>query len=434
MRILSRFIQSKSGNFALIMAICAPVLFGMGGLATDYAQLYNKRADLQNLADAAALASTQELQIANMNDAEIKAVAEHYALANSAQPVDDGRSTMTIESSVNANRDGVIVKLSYEWTPFFAQLFDPGVTPIIVKAEARLAGEGLSCVIGMMEPQTKAKSSIHLENNSVLSAPDCAVYANTVHPWALRLDGKAQLSARSICSAGGVLKFGFGIKITPEPITDCPLAADPLGSRPAPSFAGCDETNYVVSGNETIRPGVYCGGLTVAAGNHATMQPGIYVISGGKLRVEDGATLSGTGVGFFLTGGGSLIDFLPESTIDLAAPETGALAGLLFYEDRNVPYSFDFNPLDLNNIPAAVRVHRIRSNHAHNLLGTIYLLRSVLLIDSNAPVADASAYTAIVTGRLWLQAGPKLVLNAEYANTKVPVPGGLLGTTPRLVN
>ena len=434
MRILSQFLESRTGNFAVIMAICAPVLFGIGGLATDYAQMYNKRADLQNLADAAALASTEELSIASMNDVQIKSVAEGYVAANSVQPVDDGRSTMTVDTKISTNRDGVTVKLSYEWTPFFAQLFDPGVTPIIVSAEARLAGNGLSCVIGMMPPQTQAKANIHLENNAILDAPDCAVYANNDHPWALRMDGKSQMIARSICTAGGVLKLGFGVRFTPQPITDCPVIEDPLGSRPAPSFSGCDETNYVVSGNETIRPGVYCGGLTVAAGNHATMQPGIYVISGGKLRVEDGATLSGTGVGFFLTGAGSLIDFMPESTIDIEAPETGAMAGLLFFEDRNIPYSFQFDPLDLNNIPAAVRVHRIRSNHARNLLGTIYLVRSVLLIDANAPVADASPYTAIVTGRLWLQAGPILTLNADYSSTKVPVPGGLLGTTPRLVH
>ena len=34
MRILSQFLESRTGNFAVIMAICAPVLFGIGGLAT----------------------------------------------------------------------------------------------------------------------------------------------------------------------------------------------------------------------------------------------------------------------------------------------------------------------------------------------------------------------------------------------------------------
>ena len=66
------------------------------------------------------------------------------------------------------------------------------------------------------------------------------------------------------------------------------------------------------------------------------------------------------------------------------------------------------------------------------LLGTIYLPRSILLVNSNAPVADKSAYTAIVAGRLWLQEGPTLTLNANYGATDVPVPGSLLGTKVRL--
>ncbi len=80
-----------------------------------------------------------------------------------------------------------------------------------------------------------------------------------------------------------------------------------------------------------------------------------------------------------------------------------------------------------------MRLHKISSNNARNLLGTIYLSRSILLVDADAPVADASAYTAIITGRLWLQAGPTLTLNANYSKTTVPVPGGLMGTEPMLV-
>jgi len=121
-----------------------------------------------------------------------------------------------------------------------------------------------------------------------------------------------------------------------------------------------------------------------------------------------------------------------DTKIDLAAAETGTTAGILFFEDRNVPHSFDFDPFKLNDIPDDVRVHKISSNNARNLLGTIYLSKSILLINSDAPVADNSAYTAIITGRLWLREGPTLTLNADYTDTKVPVPDGLISKRPRL--
>ena len=80
-----------------------------------------------------------------------------------------------------------------------------------------------------------------------------------------------------------------------------------------------------------------------------------------------------------------------------------------------------------------LRLHQISSNNARRLLGTIYLSKSIFLVDSDAPVASESAYTAIVAGRIWLQKGPVLTLNANYQDTNVPVPPGLLSDTIRLV-
>ena len=63
----------------------------------------------------------------------------------------------------------------------------------------------------------------------------------------------------------------------------------------------------------------------------------------------------------------------------------------------------------------------------HVLLGAIgrTVGCQIYRINANAPVADRSAYTAIIAGRLWLEEGPTLVLNADYAATSVPVPDGI---------
>ena len=61
------------------------------------------------------------------------------------------------------------------------------------------------------------------------------------------------------------------------------------------------------------------------------------------------------------------------------------------------------------------------------LLGTLYLSRGRLHIDANNPIADKSAYTAIVARQLSLYGGPHLVLNANYDLTNVPVPEGVRG-------
>ena len=53
----------------------------------------------------------------------------------------------------------------------------------------------------------------------------------------------------------------------------------------------------------------------------------------------------------------------------------------------------------------------------------------VLLIDSKKPVADQSAYTAIVANSIELNSGPNLILNSDYEATDVPVPSGIAGSS-----
>jgi hypothetical protein len=160
----------------------------------------------------------------------------------------------------------------------------------------------------------------------------------------------------------------------------------------------------------TLDPGVYCGGLQIFGKSEVTLNPGVYIIHKGILSVNDTSSLTGEYVGFYLSGMASMFFFNSDTTIDLSAPKDGPLAGLLFFEDRNV------TPL---------RVHRIGSNNARRLIGTIYLSQGTLLVDANAPVADNSAYTALVVRSLQLQAGPKMVLRSDYDATDVPLPSGL---------
>ena len=86
------------------------------------------------------------------------------------------------------------------------------------------------------------------------------------------------------------------------------------------------------------------------------------------------------------------------------------MAGLLMFEDRGA---------------AKLRPYAILSDGARVLEGTIYLPQSHLYIDADAPIADKSAYTAIVARRMELYAGPHLVLNSDYDLTDVPVPYGI---------
>jgi hypothetical protein len=101
--------------------------------------------------------------------------------------------------------------------------------------------------------------------------------------------------------------------------------------------------------------------------------------------------------------------FGSSSLVDIEAPISGALAGLVAFQDRSSP-EVDFV---------------VTSNKARKLLGIIYLPNGNLIVDANNRVADASAYTAIVVLRLRLSKRPNLVLNTDYDQTLVTVPDGV---------
>ena len=188
-----------------------------------------------------------------------------------------------------------------------------------------------------------------------------------------------------------------------------PALADPLRDRPEPNVGllECDHLLTVLvtplSGKVKLKPGVYCAGINIVGGD-VTLEPGTYILNNGALTVSAGGKLVGENVGFFLTGvlGLSTIQFGPSSTISLTAPKTGDMAGMLFFEDRDV----------LFNLP-----HRIASNNARNLVGTIYLPGNTLTIDSKNPIADQSDYTVIIARKFEMKDGPELVLNTDYENS-----------------
>ncbi len=435
------FTKSVRGNIIVTASLIAPVILGSGAVAVDYTIFYNQRAALQQAADVAALASVKELGLSGTTEELVKQVRISHAESafKFTNELSSERGIFDVDVKPSKEDREVEVNLSYEWAPFLAHVFDYKVTPIKVSATANLAGESLTCIIGLMQPQRglrAPKSSIHLAENAVIEADGCAVFSNSDHRFGLRADNASSLSASTICSAGGVLELGRGssANFEPKPITGCPKIDDPLADREKPRVGSCDYNNLTVSSDEKLKRGVYCGGLKISGSAEAKLAPGIYIIKDGPLVVKDDAELLGEGVTFFLTGKGSTFEFEPDTSIDLVAAESGPTAGLLFFEDRDIKHSFSFDPFDLENIPEDVRVHKISSNDARNLLGTIYLPNSILLVDANAPVADASAYTAIITGRLWLKEGPVLTLNADYTDTQIPVPDGLLGTEPALTN
>jgi Flp pilus assembly protein TadG len=435
LRALRALVQGNAGGVAATFGLLAPVLLMGIAAAVDYGMFERGRSRLQAQVDAAAIASAREMQMAQTDTARIAAVAENFV--RSSEP------EASVATRVDATAMSVSVSAQKTYDPKIGAFFWAKAPTISATATARLSGSMPLCLLAL-EP--KAPAAVSLEASALMTATGCMVYSDSTSPDGLQAKDYATLTAGLICTAGGKAKTS-GATLTPSPVTDCPSMADPLRSRTPPSDTTCRFHNTVVSGVvQTLQPGVYCKGLTITGGAQVTLASGVYVIKDGPLIVEKGGILTGTQVGIYLTGRGSNLTFAADSTISLSAPKDGPLAGLLIFDDPAgtpapaiPPYAL---PIPIiggivgSLLAGPPREHKILSDNARILLGTIYMPQGRLIIDANKPIADKSAYTVLVVRRIDLHSGPNLILNSDYSATDVPVPPGVgpYGNSVKLTN
>ncbi len=405
------FIASQRGMIAIKFALAVPVILMIVGTAVDYSTIRGRLTTLQSAVDAAAVAAAKELGLSDARTANtssiVDAVARAYLAENYGQKAN--ASGVAISTAVTDDPLAVHVIATETVQARFGDIFGLSAKSLKVEAVAKVAGRPNICVLGL-DPDDMG--TISLEKDARVTGNNCAVFSNSADERGLKARDSARLDADLICSRGGV--EGSSANFAPEPILDCPSVDDPLAGRPEPEIGSCLETDLVINNvTRTLSPGTYCGGLTIEEDAAVRLNPGIYVIKDGPLTVSGGAMIQGENVGIFLTGIDATLNFTTNSSIDLAAPIDGEMAGVLLFEGRSQPEDSR---------------HMIRSNDARVLLGTIYLPRGKLVIDANRPIADQSAYTAIVTRAMSLSGGPHLVLNTNYDLTPVPVPAGVQGS------
>jgi hypothetical protein len=159
---------------------------------------------------------------------------------------------------------------------------------------------------------------------------------------ALSISGNnTRLNAASVSIVGNY-STGGGAVVAPAPYVHAFAEADPLASSTAPAVGACNATDFSVSSGDvrTISEGVYCGGISVSGGARLTLNPGNYILKGGGLTVAGNSALFGSGVTFYNTFAVGhtygAIALAGGATIQLSAPLTGPLAGVLFFQDRSV--------------------------------------------------------------------------------------------------
>jgi Flp pilus assembly protein TadG len=411
------------GGVAVTVGLGLPVLAALVGAAVEYSSLALRKAELQTAADSAALRAVALLRLPNTTDQTVDSTARATVASVAPSPVG---VTPAITVTVLDSRSSVQVRIEEAVPSVMGKLMSLPTMQIAAQAKAKLSGTSKLCLLTL---ETSKNKALNLDKDSFITANGCAVYSNSKAKKGLQAGKGARASASMFCSAGGAdVK---NATVSPAPIEDCPALQDPLASMPRPSVSGCIATNLKVTGSQTLYPGTYCKGLTLSGSASVTLMSGIYVFDDGPLVVSGSTTLKGQNVGLYFTGNAGGLRMDPDTTIDLTAPRSGTMAGMLMIEDRSAtsPVPPPAGPKGPPPAPpygsAPMREYRITSNNAANLLGTIYLPSGRLIVDAGTPVANKSAYTVIITRQLEINSGPNLYLNSDYSATDIPVPAGV---------
>lgn len=430
------------------MPLMFALLFGglvlAAGGAIDVANIMRVRSNIQNMADSAALAGASQYRLANSDPNVVEQVALSFANSALSSASINGKPTVTVNDTDRSVRVNIIAKAPLH----FIRLGSNGAYSVNSNAVARAGSSSVICLLALGDQS----ANIGVDNGRV-TASKCNTHSNSKATDGLVVNGLSTMSAKVICTSGGYT--GAQNAFDPVPTTDCPEAADPLAGRAAPVETKCDFTDYKVEiGLQTLRPGVYCGGLVVTTLARVRLMHGTYIMKDGPLILTNGASLNMVDASVYLTGKDSILYFDYTTSLDLSAPVSGPLAGILFFEDRNAPVG---------------QVHQIGSRIAPQLLGTIYLprgklvvgqlptddlvqfdcktqvshnfdilhqtaalnahLKSLALVPCPLPpinVSLQSAWTLIVARQVVVNGGVNLVLNANYDASPVAPPSEAL--------
>lgn len=383
---MRRFRKDARGNVGVMAALTVSMVTAGAGFGVEAGYWFYDTTRMQQAADAAAFAAAAELR-SGSSEAVMLAAAKAAAQSNGFA-VNVDQIQMTTPATVNgaANENAVSVQISRTEQRLFSAMFTN--TPMVVEAKATAAYAVASdtCILAL---DRAASQSITFEGNTTANFTGCVVMANSMASDAVHSQGSSVVNAPCAVSVGGAdVTSDFNLSCGAV-VTSAPPAADPFRSVPEPSDSGVCKN----ASGRNLDPGRYCGDVTLK--NNVNLAPGVYVFSGGQLKINANANISGTGVTLYFTNGAS-VDINGNATLALSAPTSGDYRGVLFMGSRsNSNVANTFNGTADSRLTGALYFPKQDVNYLGNFSGasgcTQVVARTISWSGSTTLNVDCSA-------------------------------------------
>ena len=244
MRSIIQWLKKEAGQSVILVAISIALLCGVAALVADVGMVSVSQGQLQNAADAAALAAARDLPTA----ATAKTTAKTYAGYNGVAAAD---TTATTPYKGNANRIEVVCKETVNYT--FARIIGLNSTVVTARAVAEKSGGGGGCfgyavfsggnslLLGMYSSALNITGSVHSNYSLMITGSSQTITGNAEAVTSLN----CYVSSITI---GGVAQ-GASIDIQGSTINVPNRVTSPAAFITMPDFSAEVKTEATAAGN-----------------------------------------------------------------------------------------------------------------------------------------------------------------------------------------
>jgi len=342
---LARLLGDTRGGTLTLTAVTLPAILGFSGLALDGAHWYQQRRDTQSMVDSAAIAGAY----AKLDDETltgIEQVVKEEAERNGYEDVAvNAINVADVSTSSTSNpRPLIEVEIRRQVPLYFASLFlDGDGTTIAARAVSGVRNLGPQCVIALDETAARA---VDFTGNTTADI-GCGVASNSDSDESLHIGGSAILQANPAQAFGDIAIEGSGDLISElPPLPFSPRVDDPFAGTPSPPSTNCDlnppggqgigidaSTNLADTNADGFI--TLCGDVTFQG--NVTLPSANFIVRNGDISTQGNTDVTGSGVSFTLTGDSpsevGSVHLNNNTQMDLSPPTSGAMEGLLFFQD-----------------------------------------------------------------------------------------------------
>jgi Flp pilus assembly protein TadG len=447
--LVREFRDSREGAVAIYMAFILVILLGMTGLAVEVGLVLYKRQQQQTAADTAASAGALALRNGESATAatdEAKAIAAQSGYVNGANGVvvtfNNPPLTPPAINTYLANA-AVQAIIQQPQTLILANLVTGwyGTGPINWNVQASAVanvGGSSACVAQLLPGQNPG---VTINNGATVTLQQCGLQVCSKGNTALSMSGgthlnlteaSGNLSDSQTVSVAGNASVTNGAQINNKGSCSAPSCKASQGACAPGEFdpyvnvqpnltlppAGCSNgTNksygHSNSGLQTLKPGVWCNGVSFTNDAQIKLNPGVYYVNKGNFNVGGNVHMDGTAVTIVLTGSGSnyaTVTIGNGATVNLSAPTIGITAGIAFFGDNRDPWSSQSNQQQTFGGGAVM-----------NINGAIYFPSTQ--VNFNNGITNPAGCTQLIAGTINFQGGADFSNNCAGTGT-IAIGGG----------